>query len=184
MDRLKNANYLDDVFPRSPFKEKRLIVRAVVFDETNKVAIHRIKRNDAFGDASYYETPGGGVDEGETLLEALERECHEELGISIDVLDEIGIVNDEYALIGRENENHYYIAKKIGDGSPNLVSEGDMLIEKTVWIPLEEAISLYESLPDSGIEKLLKQRELPILRFSKKLFDEGKLSSFLDGPMI
>lgn len=179
MNQLKTQNYVDDQFKRKAIIVHRVIARGIVFDENRNIAIHNVVRDDIFGKASYYETPGGGVKVNETLLEGLKRECLEELGVYIEPLGEVALVNDEYALIGRSNENHYFIAKKTKDSHTHLVSKGDCLIHQTLWISLDEAISLYEKMKDNGIEKLVKQRELPILKFVKKLLDSKELDDFL-----
>ncbi len=76
----------DKEFPYRGFATLRLTARGIVLDERGKVALHRIKRNDLFGDQEYFETPGGGVDEGETIEQALMRECREELGEEVKIL--------------------------------------------------------------------------------------------------
>ncbi len=154
----------DNEYPFEGFEIHRLVVRGIVLDESGFVALHRIARDDAFGKQEYYETPGGGVDEGETLEEALMRECGEELGEKVAVLQQIGIVRSAYNLIKTENENHYFICKKIGEGEKHFVSEGDFLIQETVWVPLEEGIKLLEAQPNCLVSALVKARELPMFR--------------------
>lgn len=56
----------------------RLSVHAVITDATGRVLL--LKAN--YGDNAW-GLPGGGVDPGETLHEALARECEEELGAPI-----------------------------------------------------------------------------------------------------
>lgn len=63
----------------------------------------------------YYVIPGGGVEKGETILEAAKREIMEELGIEIEV-------TDKYFYLEKEDAKEYfYIAKyvlgKIGSGT-------------------------------------------------------------------
>ncbi len=43
-----------------------------------------------------YHLSGGGVDEGETLEQAIRRELMEELNVEVDVVREIGVYNDLY----------------------------------------------------------------------------------------
>lgn len=160
----------DNEYPFKGFEKHRLVVRGVVLDERGFVALHRVARDDAFGKQEYYETPGGGVDEGESLEEALKRECREELGEEVVVLQQIGIVLDAYNLVRRENENHYFICKKISDGEKHFVSEGDFLIQETVWVSLEEGVRLLEEQPNTLVSGLVKARELPIFKEALRIF--------------
>ncbi len=60
----------------------RQIVRAIVCDENNFYFV-RVKRNDDFGKATLIETAGGGVEDGENLSDAIQRELKEELGVQV-----------------------------------------------------------------------------------------------------
>ena len=46
------------------------------------------------------------------------------------------------------------------------------MIKDLLFVPLEEAISLYENMDELGIRKLVKQRELPILKEVKRMIDQ------------
>ena len=46
-----------------------------------------------------------------TTLEAAIREMREELGVEVELIDEIGIVHDFYNLIEQENYSYYYLFK-------------------------------------------------------------------------
>lgn len=159
----------DTEFPFQGFDNTRLVVRAIVLNEEGEMALHRIRRDDAFGDQEYYETPGGGVDGGETLTEALKRECLEELGEEVELLQEIGVVYDAYNLIKRQNESHYFLCKKLSQGDKHFVSDGDLLIQETLWVSVEEGAKLLQSQPDNGVSLLVKTRELPIVKEAEKV---------------
>ena len=89
-------------------------------------AVHHIVRNDLFGHYDYFETPGGGIDQGENPEQAVVRECREELGYEVRILAEIGYVDDFYNLIGRENHQHYFLCLREGDYlGKHFVSSGD-----------------------------------------------------------
>ena len=51
----------------------RNIARAVVYDEDGSFYFVRAERDDDFGKATLIETAGGGVEEGEDLLAAIQR---------------------------------------------------------------------------------------------------------------
>lgn len=154
----------DNCFKKQPVNHIREVARGVVLDEDGNVALHYIHRDDIFGDQCYYETPGGGIDDGETPEVALIRECEEELGYRVEILSFLGEVDDYYNLIGRENHNHYYLCRRTQKVGIHFASEGDTMIQKTEYIPIEEAIRLMEGQEDILVSGLVKNRELPILR--------------------
>lgn len=57
----------------------RLSVRAILVEAGAILLTHHVDRR-----GSWYVTPGGGVEDGETLEEAFHRELHEELGVRAD----------------------------------------------------------------------------------------------------
>lgn len=159
----KEAHYVDNEYPNIGTKEHRLIARAFIKDEDGNFAVHHLIRDDLFGSFDYYETPGGGVDEGETLEEACIRECLEETGYRVQVIKEVGFVDDFYNLIQRENLQHYFLCERV---SPYLgkhfVSGGDNYIKETLWLPASQIVALYESVEDRALAHLVRQRELPL----------------------
>ncbi len=154
--------FYDDQYPKKGNWKNREVARAIVMDENGDFAVHKIRRDDVFGEYEYYETPGGGIDEGESPSEAVIRECEEELGYKIEIIKELGIIKDEYALIGRKNINYYFLAKRKEYVGKHFVSEGDNFIVETLYLPIDKIIELYTKLSDKDIPLLLKRRELPI----------------------
>ncbi len=146
----------------------RQTVRGVCIREDYKIALNLVSRDDIFGKASYYELPGGGVQDGEDVSKALEREIREELGwrgSSIRCLCEIW---DFYYPIRQENHTQYYLFRLTEDtGVKNLDSMGDLLIDKTLFVTFDEAIDLYENQPDTAIGNLVRNRELQLLKAFK-----------------
>ena len=159
-----SLHFEDNRFEKQPVNHIREIARAIVLDEDGNVALHLIHRDDMFGNQWYYETPGGGVDEGEAPEEAVVRECEEELGYRVEILSFLGDVLDYYNKIGRENHNHYYLCKRKEKVGIHFASSGDTLIMKTEYLPIEEAIVRMENQDEDLVAGLVKQRELPVLR--------------------
>lgn len=58
----------------------RTIARAIVYDENGLFYFVKVERDDDFGKATLIETSGGGVEIGEDLQTAIQRELKEELG--------------------------------------------------------------------------------------------------------
>ena len=128
-----------------------------------------------FCNQTYYETPGGGVDEGETYEEALLRECEEEIGYRVEILAPLAEVHDFYNLIGRENQNRYYLARLKEKVGVHFASSGDSFIQKTIFVPLDEAIELYQKQDETLVAGLVKQRELPVLLLAKEYLEKNPL---------
>lgn len=75
-------------------------VRAMIIDNNELLLIKRIKK-----DITYYVFPGGGVEEGETFLEALNREVLEEINIRIKYPEKLYQENSE------TSTNHFYLCE-------------------------------------------------------------------------
>ena len=153
----------------------RNIVRAIVYDENRMLYFVRAVRDDEFGKATLIETSGGGVENGEDLITAVQRELKEELGVSVDVVCKIGIVSDYYNLIHRHNINNYFLCKIKSFGQKNLTQDE---IEKfhlsTLKMSYEEAVIEYENRKNSKLGTLIANRELPVLHRAKEIIDKLK----------
>ena len=153
----------------------RNIVRAIVYDENRMFYFVRAVRDDEFGKAALIETSGGGVENGEDLITAIQRELKEELGVSVDVVCKIGIVSDYYNLIHRHNINNYFLCKIKSFGQKNLTQDE---IEKfhlsTLKMSYEEAVIEYENRKNSKLGTLIANRELPVLHRAKEIIDKLK----------
>ena len=68
----------------------RKMAAGVIFyrrDENNEIQILMIERSDYVGIAPAWAIPGGKLEEGETIIEGMMRECEEELGVSFEKLN-------------------------------------------------------------------------------------------------
>ena len=167
-------NLIDDQYPYSDITHTRKIARAIVLDENNKVIILEIKRDDMFGNYTYLETPGGGVELDETITQAIKRELEEEIGVKVKIIKKLGIVIDYYNLLKRQNENHYFLVAVTKRTKIHHESFGDTFISKILSMPIDEIIKIYQEEKNVEIIKLVKQRELPILLEAKKVLDNLK----------
>lgn len=86
----------------------RQVVKVAVCNGAGEVLILRRSMNDT--NAGQWETPGGGIDEGETPTEAAIREVHEEAGILLDKVYPQGktILSDDET--GEQFEVHFFRA--------------------------------------------------------------------------
>lgn len=163
------AKLKDDQYPFNGIKEVRQIVRAILLDENNNICLEYILDDDGFGPRDYYETPGGGIKCGENHEQALKREIEEEVGYKIEIIQELGQINDYYNLIYRKNINYYYLAKIVGKCETHLEEDEKRRINKIVFVDINTAINLYENMQNVLVGKLVKQRELPILKIAKQI---------------
>lgn len=129
-----------DVFPNELIKEDvvfkfRCAVKVVVKDSDGKIALVGTK---------YRLLPGGGVEEGETIREAITRECLEEVGCNIEIDKEIGFTEEYRAQIGRHQKTHFFLARLVGEkGEPQTTQDDEQGIEVD-WYGLDDAITLLE----------------------------------------
>lgn len=163
----------DDQYEYTYIDNVRYVCRGVLLNDKNEIALNKLHGFDNFGSRNYYETPGGGKKDNETLRQALLREMREETGYEVEIIKELGMVNDYYNLIHRNNRNYFYLCKTVRFVGKLLENYEKSLIEEVVWVSIDEAIRLYEEMGGSGVAILVKNRELPILKKVKKIL-EGK----------
>lgn len=167
----KVFNFIDSEYEFKGTTHTREISRCVVLNNDNKVAVLKIYSNDEFGLRDCYELPGGGVKTGETFEQAVIREAREETGYEVEIIDHIADVNDFYNLIYRENHNHYYLCRTIEYVGEEKEQYEKSLIQGIEFVDIDEAIMLFESKMFGGVGRLVKQRELPILKLAKQLIE-------------
>ena len=150
----------------------RNIARAIVYDDNGIFYFVRAERDDDFGKATLIETAGGGVEQGEDLLNAVQRELKEELGVSVEVICKIGVVSDYYNLIHRHNINNYFLCKIKLFGEKNLTQdEIDSFHLSTLKLSYEEAVQEDENRKNTRLGTLVANRELPVLYRAKEIID-------------
>ena len=158
----------DDQFPIKGEFKIRNIARGIVINDKNEVLMLHLLADDIFGHRDYYETPGGGLLPNESAKEAVIREVKEETGYETEIIDELGIVEDDYNLINTHNINHYFLLKIINKSNSSLEEYEKHLIKEIVFKNFNEAIKLIEVTKDTPISILVKRRELPIYKLALK----------------
>ena len=162
----------DNEWPFEYTDHDRQVVRAIVIDDDGYFYFVRAERDDDFGKETNIETAGGGVEKGEDLIEAIERELKEELGANVEVLCKFGVVSDYYNLIHRHNINNYYLCRVTSFGDKNLTqAEIDCFHLSTLKLTYNEALAEYAKRSGSKLGRLIANRELPILRHAKTIID-------------
>lgn len=163
----------DDQYPYTYIDNVRYVSRGILLNDKNEVLLNKLLGDDSFGHRDYYETPGGGKKVNETIKNACLREMREETGYEVIIVKELGMVNDYYNLIHRNNRNYFFLCKCDRFVGKQLENYEKSLIVEQVWVDIDTAISLYEKMGGSGVAILVKNRELPILLKVKKILEKN-----------
>lgn len=103
--------------------------------ENGKILLSYEKNTDV------YMSPGGGLEEGETLEECCAREIREETGIEAKPLKHFITIN-EYCFETMYKSN-YFICKKTGESKPSLTETEIEHGITPVWVSIDEALEIF-----------------------------------------
>jgi len=150
--------------------KQRQAARAVTFDGDGKVALLHVSK------LGFYKLPGGGVDEGETIEQALKRECLEEIGCNVEKYAELGRVVEYRNKFVIKQESFCYLAKVVGKkGNPNFMQDEIEDGFKVVWTELDKAINLVAGgKPTSYDGPFIIIRDLAFLNKAKEILSQAK----------
>ncbi|MFA6047828.1 MAG: NUDIX hydrolase [Parcubacteria group bacterium] len=113
-----------------------------------------------------YDFPGGGIDLGETLEEALKREVWEETGVKVKILD---LITCEYDFFKLPHEDGcvqsiliYYLCKKIGGkiSMDNFDEHEKKYADMPEWVDLKKARKIKFYNPVNSVEIIKKALKL------------------------
>lgn len=147
------------------YKQERRASRALVFDKDRNLALLNAKNK------GYHKLPGGGIEKGEDVIEALKREAMEEIGCEINNIKELGIVEEYRNKFSLHQLSYCFITDLDGEkGIPQL--EADEIEDgfEPVWVNIGEAITILENEKDlehyEG--RFINMRDLILLKEAKK----------------
>jgi 8-oxo-dGTP diphosphatase len=118
----------------------RIIVGAAIIAKGHVLAC---ERSDPPEVAGRWEFPGGKVEHGEDEVDALIRECDEELGVLVEVGDRVG--RDVRLAHGRAILR-VYAARLVGAGQPQPLEHSELRwlgadeLDSVVWLPADAPI--------------------------------------------
>ncbi len=143
--------------------EVKKAARAVIITSLNKVIL--IKDNRGF-----HNLPGGTVEEGETIYDALFRECREEAGFNVSIIAELGyvkIIRKNYVSI-----NFGFIARaEGGQFELTLTNEEKELGHILEEYSLDDAIDVIKN--DLKNHSKMDERASVLLKEAKKYFNNN-----------
>ena len=121
----------------------RPTVRGVIFDENNTICIRTMKGS------GFFFLPGGGIEDNESEVEALKRECLEEVGCNIVDIEKIGTVTEHRDEVKEKRTNECFTAHVIGEKSEPTLAIGDEQGFDVIWVNIQEAITILENQKSS-----------------------------------
>ena len=142
MNNIETINQYAETYSDPPERE-RIAGRGIVVRDGKILLSHELN-------TGVYMTPGGGIEEGETLEECCKREVREESGYEVNPLCQFLKIN-EYSFETKYVSN-YFICEVTGEGKQNLT---DIEIEHGIvpeWVKIEDALAIFgtfdEKTPD------------------------------------
>ena len=159
MELLKTINPENIDETNIPDWRYRKAARAVVFDDENRIGLLHVKNH------NYYKLPGGGVEEGEDIKNALDRECEEELGIEVEITKEIGSIIEYRAQFKLHQTSYCFLAKTSSKkNAPNFTDEEKSSGFEIIWVEPAEALKLLNLKQTSDYEgKFIEERDFCFL---------------------
>ncbi len=150
----------------------RQAARAVVLDGAGRVPLLKV------GKYNYHKLPGGGVDSGENVQQALERELLEEIGASVEVISEIGTVTEYRDQFQLKQDSFCYLAQQKGEtGEPSFTQKELSEEFSIIWVAnIDKAIALLGADEPTNYEgKFIQKRDIVILESAKKVKEDATL---------
>ncbi len=139
--------------------ERRKRASAVILKDGKILLLRRVKP-----DREYFVFPGGGVEDGESIEEALVREVKEELTLDVKKYRFLFSIENlavpSFATIHQGNRNEYYFLIEDYVGIPEIGGpEKERMNEQNqyhiVWLGVEAVGKMENVYPQTGIPKLL-----------------------------
>ncbi|MCL2773239.1 MAG: NUDIX hydrolase [Oscillospiraceae bacterium] len=145
----------------------RKAVRAILIDEAGQMALLYMGKFDL------YTIPGGGVEEGENLEDALKREILEETGCKCEIVYELGYISESRALHDFTQISNYYIARLTGEkGLPQMTPEEIEEQTQVQWHTPQNALDIILSEnPQTYQQKYIQYRDKIVLEELIRYFD-------------
>lgn len=119
----------------------RRAARAIVTNDLGEVALLYV------GKYGYHKLPGGGIEDGENIAQALQRELLEEIGCRAEVAGEVGKIIEYRDAWGMMQTSYCYLAKQVGiAGAPDFTEKELNEGFRIVWAKnMDDAIKLLEN---------------------------------------
>ncbi|MBY0538204.1 NUDIX domain-containing protein [Patescibacteria group bacterium] len=109
--------------------ELRKSARVILVNEAGEIAIQHLQNY------RFYKLPGGGVDPGESIEEALVREVREEVGCDCEILRPVGVTIEYRAKYKLLHISYCYVAKVTSPITAPTFEEAEIAAGQTnIWV--------------------------------------------------
>ncbi len=125
--------------PKDKEVQQRLSAYCLVIKDTRVLLV-----KDSFGEKEFWQLPGGGVEIGESLFEAGERETLEESGYEVKIFDKLPVVIRTDFAKNAISDNYYqsflfiYRAELLNDKVKELNLDFEGEVTEVKWIELKD----------------------------------------------
>ncbi len=125
---------LEDVEIKAP--KVRKIVRGIIVDQSGAVAVFNKRVENDF------RLPGGVIKEGESPEETFLKEIKREIGCEIEIIEDIGIVEEYMAQDEIVQETYVFVGRVLAKGKIDYQNQELDEFGKVLWVSPEEALKL------------------------------------------
>lgn len=150
-------------------KPPRLTARAIV---KNLDGLYAVMYAAKFG---LHSLPGGGIEDGEDTLTALQREIFEETGCTCDHIEELGIVYENRAHQDFTSKSYYYVVTTDHVAKPIHLTNDEIANKTTVqWHTLDDVVRLISTPKHTTTQRMyLQARDMAALKEYFAEFTDG-----------
>jgi len=140
-------------------KREREASRSVLYNEGDLALLW-------VAEQKYHKLPGGGVEEGENVMQALHREILEETGWSAEIEGELGAIQEIRGLYGLRQLSYCYLARALDKvDEPSFTEEERTKGFELRWMNIKNALRKIEKdTPNSYEGKFIHYRDLLFLK--------------------
>ena len=144
----------------------RITARAIL---KNEEGLYALMYAEKYG---LYSLPGGGVEETESVTEALKRELLEETGCTCDEIEELGYVYENRAHCDYTQYSYYYVVLSKGIPKTNRLTAAEKANgTELLWVPFDEVfMRIRDFQPKTNQQVFLQARDLAALEAYEKMF--------------
>lgn len=135
---VKDSDIFENPIPEPKEYIPRPTVKAIVTDNEGKIALLGVQNHRTL-------FPGGGVESGETLEQALVRECKEEIGCDVEITKEIGLGIQYRAKSSQRYDVYFFVTKVIGEKDEGTTTQKDEQGAILKWLSPDEILTMLES---------------------------------------